>query len=53
MSRIITFIFILILSTLSNLTGRAASSGTAQLAETRPNILFAVADDWSFPHAGA
>ena len=53
MSRIITFIFILILSTLSNLAGRAASSGTAQLAETRPNVLFAVADDWSFPHAGA
>src|SRR6186713_2866937 len=53
MSRIITFIFILILSTLSNLAGRPASSGTAQLAETRPNILFAVADDWSFPHAGA
>ena len=53
MSRIITFIFILILSTLSSLTERVASTGTAQLVETRPNILFAVADDWSFPHAGA
>ena len=50
MSRIITFI--LIVSSLSSLSERAASSGTAQVAETRPNILFAVADDWSFPHAG-
>ena len=51
MSRIITFI--LILSSISSSSERAASSGTAQLADTRPNILFAIADDWSFPHAGA
>lgn len=25
----------------------------APAAETRPNILFAIADDWSYPHAGA
>ena len=28
----------------------AASSGTTQLAATRPNILFAIADAWPFPH---
>jgi arylsulfatase A-like enzyme len=33
----------------------AFSSGTLQAAprDARPNILFAIADDWSWPHAGA
>ncbi len=26
---------------------------TAEAADTRPNILFAIADDWGWPHAGA
>jgi N-sulfoglucosamine sulfohydrolase len=30
-----------------------ASDGATQTPEPRPNILFAIADDWSFPHAGA
>ena len=53
MFHIITFVPIFILPSVSSLTERAAPSGTAPLAETRPNILFAIADDWSFPHAGA
>ncbi len=41
------------------LTGAAASSlawqssARAQSAKSRPNILFCIADDWGWPHAGA
>jgi len=39
---------------LAALTAPAASSGLAcQPVPGRPNILFAIADDWSWPHAGA
>ena len=34
------------------LTG-ALSLGAAESAPKRPNILFAIADDWGWPHAGA
>ena len=51
MSRILPFV--VIISTLLGLTERAASNGAEQTAEPRPNILVAIADDWSFPHAGA
>jgi N-sulfoglucosamine sulfohydrolase len=30
----------------------AQSSGLLHAADPRPNILFALADDWSYPHAG-
>jgi len=32
---------------------RAARCAETKLAGSRPNILFAIADDWSWPHAGA
>lgn len=35
------------------LTGMTTSSWPATAPEKRPNILFAIADDWSWPHAGA
>src|SRR5262245_9970163 len=31
----------------------SSSDATAQVAAKRPNIVLAIADDWSFPHAGA
>jgi arylsulfatase A-like enzyme len=31
----------------------AASAQTTTATSSRPNILFAIADDWSWPHAGA
>jgi N-sulfoglucosamine sulfohydrolase len=31
----------------------ASSSAAPQAATARPNILFIIADDWSYPHAGA
>ena len=51
MSRILPIV--VIISSLLGLTERAASKGAEQASEPRPNILFAIADDWSFPHAGA
>src|SRR5688572_23966206 len=30
-----------------------SESRTAEVQDSRPNILFCIADDWSFPHAGA
>ena len=30
-----------------------AATTAAAAQDTRPNILFAIADDWSWPHAGA
>ncbi len=51
MSRVLTFL--VIVSGVLSLTGRAAPNGAGQTTEPRPNILFAIADDWSFPHAGA
>ncbi len=41
-SRVIAPVFCVLLATAS-----------ALVADTRPNILFAIADDWSWPHAGA
>ncbi len=37
--------------TLSGLTGASQSFG-ARADKNRPNILFCLADDWSWPHAG-
>jgi N-sulfoglucosamine sulfohydrolase len=34
-------------------TGARATSGAATPVEPRPNILFAIGDDWGWPHAGA
>src|SRR3954468_18973472 len=31
----------------------AARSAEAQTPDTRPNIVFCIADDWGYPHAGA
>jgi arylsulfatase A-like enzyme len=39
---------LLVLSVLLVVTG----SGPAQTRQTAPNILFVIADDWSYPHAG-
>jgi arylsulfatase A-like enzyme len=33
--------------------GLLVAAGTAQEAARRPNILFAMADDWGWPHAGS
>src|SRR5689334_18649385 len=30
----------------------AVCAGSAHAVDARPNILFAIADDWSWPHAG-
>src|SRR5918993_2450353 len=51
MSRVLAFV--VIISGVLSLTEGAASKDAGQPTEPRPNILFAIADDWSFPHAGA
>src|SRR5687767_15569909 len=33
--------------------GMAAGANTGQTRQQPPNILFVIADDWSYPHAGA
>jgi hypothetical protein len=37
----------------ASLAGLAVEPSPGALAESRPNILLAIADDWSWPHAGA
>jgi len=43
----------LLLAIVSPLTSSGAASEPKPLSNTRPNILFCLADDWSWPHAGA
>lgn len=51
-SKLLTLIFIFALSLCFNSSKPSEKSELGRVQESRPNILFMIADDWSYPHAG-
>ena len=50
--RLLPALVVLILAALSSLRPAAFALGAETAGVVRPNILFAIADDWGWPHAG-
>ncbi|NMM48363.1 sulfatase family protein [Marinigracilibium pacificum] len=52
-SKILYFLFLLVILVSCNTKDQDKTENIAPSVDNRPNILFVLADDWSFPHASA